>query len=68
MGFSHPIWWKIFVIGIIDSVDALSCYATDGKKLWQNSAGSSWNILSPESRVPQLVRVTECMPWAAVAG
>lgn len=41
---------KIFVIGKIDTLDMLTCYSIDGRKLWQNSAGPSWNKSFPESR------------------
>ena len=33
---------KIFVMGKKDSIDVLSCFNMDGKKLWQNDAGPSW--------------------------
>ncbi len=41
---------KIYITGMIDTLDYLSCIDLSGKILWKTAYGSSWNQSFPESR------------------
>ena len=51
-GWSSPIAYnnKIYVTGMIDTMDYLSCINTDGKIEWQVPYGRSWNHSYPDTR------------------
>lgn len=51
-GFSSAVATSdnIYVTGIIDTTEYLSCLEMDGKLLWQKSYGRSWDQSYPESR------------------
>lgn len=41
---------KIFVTGLIDTIDCLTCVDFTGKKLWQTPYGRGWNKTFPDTR------------------
>jgi len=51
-GHSSPVFWKdrIYVSGMIDTLDVLSCYSMKGELLWRKNIGRCWNSSFPDSR------------------
>jgi outer membrane protein assembly factor BamB len=45
----------VFVTGLIDSLDVLSCLSHDGEILWQKPFGAAWDQSLPDSRCTPLV-------------
>lgn len=58
LGWSSPVIYnqKLFITGMIDSLDYLSCVDTDGKIEWQISLGHAWNQTFPDSRSTPTIR------------
>lgn len=51
-GFSTPVWYKghIYLSGIRDSLDVLTCLDLQGDILWEQVYGKAWDQSYPESR------------------
>ncbi|MFZ5940830.1 MAG: PQQ-binding-like beta-propeller repeat protein [Bacteroidota bacterium] len=51
-GHSSPVKWKdrIYVSGMFDTLDVLSCFNMNGDLLWKKTIGKSWSSSFPDSR------------------
>ncbi|MGF7138288.1 PQQ-binding-like beta-propeller repeat protein [Roseimarinus sediminis] len=47
---------KIYVTGMIDTLDYLSCIDMEGNMLWQTACGRSWNQTFPDTRSTPTIR------------
>jgi outer membrane protein assembly factor BamB len=58
LGWSSPVIYnnKLYITGMVDSLDCLSCIAPDGKIEWQISLGRAWNQTFPDTRSTPTIR------------
>lgn len=58
LGWSSPVIYNnyLYITGMIDSLDCLSCIADDGKIKWQISLGRAWNQTFPDTRSTPTIR------------
>ncbi len=58
LGWSSPVIYnnKLYITGMVDSLDCLSCINSEGNIEWQITLGRAWNQTFPDTRSTPTIR------------